>query len=184
VGIVLLTGLAVEPARARLPPRWRQAAVGTVVAVLALYALRTATRCATWHDEERLFGAAVASGSRSPRVWYNYGNALLQRGADQRAAEAFTGATQLAPNDAPMWMNLGVALQRQRAYEPAERAYRRAAELAPTDAQTYENLGSLYAARGDLAASRAAFATALRLDPQRVTARDALGAIDEFEGRR
>src|SRR5262249_10827474 len=59
-GIALLIGLAVEPARARLPLLWRRAAVGMVVAVLALYALRTASRCPTWHDEERLFGTAIA----------------------------------------------------------------------------------------------------------------------------
>ena len=143
--------------------------------------MRAAARCTTWHDEERLFGDAVAAGSPSPRVWYNYGNTLLQRGAEVAAAEAYAGAAERAPHDPAIWSNLGVAYQRQRAYAAAERAYRRAAELAPGDAQIYENLGILFVARGDLPAAREAFATAVRLDPQRSTSRRALAALQEHD---
>jgi tetratricopeptide (TPR) repeat protein len=177
-GFGMLAGLAAERARAGLRPAARRVATATAMVVLASWGVRSAARCAVWHDEERLFGAAVAAGSASPRVWYNYGNALLQRGAVDEAATAFEGAAARGPNDAAVWANLGVARQRQQAYDAAEHAYRRAAALAPRDAQILENLGTLYLARGDLAAARVAFATALRLDPQRPTARQALTALE------
>ena len=180
-GLAVLGGLGAERARARLSPGRVRAARGAIVLILALWALRSAARCAAWHDEERLFGTAVAAGSASPRVWYNYGNALLQRGAAGSAAEAFAGAARRAPQDAAIWTNLGVARQRQRSYEAAERAYRRANELAPRDAQILENLGTLYVARGDLAAARDAFTAALRVDPQRANSRRALRALADHD---
>ena len=164
-------------AAVRLPPVGRRAAWASALTVLAMWTWLTAARCLTWRDEERLFGAAVAAGSASPRVWYNYGNSLLQRGATAEAVAVFTGAAARAPHDAAIWTNLGVAEQRQRSYDAAERAYRRAAELAPRDAQIFENLGTLYLARGDRDAARTAFATALDLDPRRTTSRRALAAI-------
>jgi hypothetical protein len=180
-GLAVLGAMGAERARARLAPRWSRAVQGAVLVILALWGLRTAARCMDWYDEERLFGTAVAGGAESPRVWYNYGNALLRRGDPAGAAEVLAGAVRLAPQDAAIWTNLGVAQQRLRAYEAAERAYRRAAELAPRDAQILENLGSLYLARGDLEAARAAFAAALRIDPQRATARRALRALAEHD---
>jgi hypothetical protein len=72
-GLAVLIGMGIE----RLQPQWHRVARVAAVAVLALWAVRAAARCTTWHDEERLFGDAVAAGSPSPRVWYNYGNTLL-----------------------------------------------------------------------------------------------------------
>ena len=176
-GLGVLVGLGVARAGATMSPSGRRAAwVGTLV-VLATWTVLSAGRCLAWRDEERLFGSAVAAGSSSPRVWYNYGNTLLQRGAAAAAAAAFSGAAERAPRDAAIWMNLGVAEQRQGSYDAAERAYRRAAELAPRDAQIFENLGTLYLARGDLDAARSAFTTALEIDPGRPTSRRALAAI-------
>ena len=176
-GLGVLGALGVERAGAHMPRTARSALPVALAVLLAGWAGLTAWRCTVWHDEERLFGAAVAADSASPRVWYDYGNALLRRGAVDAAAVAYEGAVRRGPNDAAIWANLGVARQRQRSYDAAERAYRRAAELAPADARIYENLGTLYLTRGDLAAARAAFATALRLDPNRAIARRALASM-------
>lgn len=183
-GIGVLSGIGAQRVAARLPAAWRRAAIVSAALLMGIWATITAARCTLWHDEERLFGAAVADGSASPRVWYDYGNALLARGAVDDAAVAFEGAAERGPNDPAIWANLGVARQRQRSYEAAERAYRRAVDLAPRDAQIYENLGTLYVARGDLTAARAAFATALQLDPQRPLSHRALTAIDDAARRR
>jgi protein O-mannosyl-transferase len=183
-GLGVLAGLALERARARSSAAGRRALLAATLVVLAIWAVLTAERCTVWHDQERLFANAVAAGSASPRVWYNYGNALLRRGAVVEAATAFEGAAARGPNDAAVWANLGVARQRQGDYDAAERAYRQAAALAPDDAQIQENLGTLYLARGELEAARAAFTTALRLDPQRGTARHALQAMGSDAGQR
>jgi hypothetical protein len=176
-GVGMLVARSAERAAARGPLRVRRAVLASLFLLAFTWASLTAARCAVWHDEERLFGAAVAAGAASPRVWFNYGNVLLQRGAIDPAAEAFEGAAQRGPRDADIWTNLGVARQRQRSYDAAEHAYRRAAELAPQDARIAENLGTLYLARGDIAAARAAFLQAVRLDPERATAQRALAAI-------
>ena len=96
-------------AGAELAPVTRRAALAVTVLLLVFWAGRSAVRCVAWHDEEALFGAAVAAGSASPRVWYNYGNALLQHGAVAQAADVLEGAAQRAPGDAAIWTNLGVA---------------------------------------------------------------------------
>ena len=176
-GVGILAALGTVRVAAALSPRGRRAAWAGMLVVLAMWTALIAARMVTWHDEERLFGAAVAAGSSSPRVWYNYGNALLQRGAAAEAVVAFTAAAERAPHDAAIWTNLGVAQQRQRSYAAAERSYRRAAELAPRDAQIFENLGTLYLARRDLDAARSAFTTALELNPRLTTSRRALAAI-------
>ena len=155
-GLAVLAAMGVERAAAVLSPLGRRAVWTGALLVLGAWTSLSAVRCVAWHDEERLFGAAVEAGSSSPRVWYNYGNTLLRRGAAADAAVAFAGAAERAPHDAAIWTNLGVAHQRQHSYELAERAYRRAAELTPRDAQIFENLGTLYFARGDLAAAREA----------------------------
>jgi len=176
-GLGMLGGIGVCAAATRLAAPARRAGRAAAIGLLAIWCALTALRCLDWRDEERLFGAAVALGSASPRVWYDYGNALLRRGDAGAAAEAYEGAAERGPHDAEIWTNLGVARQRQGSYDAAERAYRRAAELAPRDAQILENLGTLYLARGDLVAARAAFTAALRLDPERPTSRRALAAI-------
>jgi hypothetical protein len=183
-GLGVLAALGTVRAGAAMSPIGRRVAWVGTLAVLAAWTALTAGRCLAWRDEERIFGTAVAAGSSSPRVWYNYGNTLLQRGAAAAAAGAFRGAAERAPRDAAIWTNLGVAEQRQRSYDAAERAYRRAAELAPRDAQIFENLGTLYLARGDLDAARAAFTIALDLDPRRTTSRRALAAIAQAQLQR
>ncbi len=182
-GLGALAGIGARRVGAQLAPAVRRAALVASALLLVFWAGLSAGRCAAWHDEERLFGAAVSLGSASPRVWYNYGNALLRRGAGAEAAEALEGAAQRAPRDAAIWTNLGVARQRLHAYDAAERAYRRAAELAPREAQIFENLGTLGLARGDLDAARSAFTTALQLDPRRAASQRALAAIEHAARR-
>jgi tetratricopeptide (TPR) repeat protein len=177
-GLGVLGGIAVQRVGALLSPPVRRAGLAAIALLLVGWAGLSAARCAVWHDEDSLFGDAVAAGAASPRVWYNYGNTLLQRGAVAEAADVFAGAVERAPRDAIIWTNLGVARQRQGSYDAAERAYRRAAELAPHDGRILENLGTLYLARGDLGAARVAFTSALELDPRLSTARRALAAIE------
>lgn len=177
-GLGVLAGIGAARVGSVLAPRLRRAALAASALLLAIWAALSATRCVAWHDEEALFGAAAARGSASPRVWYNYGNALLQRGAAAAAAAAFEGAAQRGPHDAAVWANLGVARQRLGDSDAAERAYRRAAELAPREAQIFEDLGTLYLARGDVDAARTAFTNALQLDPRRTISPRALAAIE------
>lgn len=175
LAILCASALARALRRAAAPLR---AAVATV-AVLALFGLglRTAVRVLDWRTEATLFGAAVAAGSLSPRVWFNFGNTLLARRDFRAAADAFAGAVERAPEDGGAWANLAVARQQAGDLDGAADAYARAIALRPDDAQLFENLGSLALRRSDPAAARAAFTRALQLDPQLERSRRALAAL-------
>lgn len=158
-----------------------RAARSLVIAGLGLIVLawcvRTAARTFDWSDEARLFGSAAEAGAASPRVWYNYGNALMRRGALAEAARAYREAVRRSPHDVAAWTNLGVALQRQGQLDEAIAAYRRAEAMAPPTALLLENLGIALFARGDVGAARESLVRALALDPERQGARKALRAI-------
>ncbi|MDX2169142.1 MAG: tetratricopeptide repeat protein [Deltaproteobacteria bacterium] len=176
-GLGLLVGLALARATARSTAlRW--AALAAILPILLGLAARTSLRVQDWRSERELFGAAVTAGAGSPRVWFNYGVALLEQGAFAAAADAFAGAIARAPNDGWAWANMALARQRAGDLDGAAAAYARAVELQPDDAQLFENLGTLALRRGDAAAARAAFTRALALDPGLSRSRRALEALD------
>lgn len=183
-GLAVLAAVALGRGAARLAARRAGLLRYAWFALLALLAARTALRAADWRDEKTLFGGAVAAGSRSPRVHYNLGNALLQRDELAAASGAFESAVRLAPGDGRAWANLGIVRQRQGDLLAALEAEERAATLLPADPVVRENLAALHLARGDLGAARAAFAEALRLDPTRHRARRALQALEAMAGSR
>jgi tetratricopeptide (TPR) repeat protein len=176
-GLGLLSALGIEAGRRRAAAPLRTAAVAVAIVVLLALAVRTTGRVFDWVAENELFGSAVAAGSLSPRVWFNYGNTLLERRHFGAAAEVFAHAVELAPDDAGAWANLAVARQQAGDLDGAADAYAHAIRLQPDDAQLFENLGSLALRRGDRGAARTAFARALQLDPQLERSRRALAAL-------
>jgi hypothetical protein len=172
--------IAVASTHAIAAARAPYSLVSLIASVLVLAcAARTVVRLQDWRDEAHLFASAVASGSASPRVWYNHGNALAQAGRWSDAAEAYRTTVRMAPHDIAAWSNLGVVLQRQGLIDAAVDAYTHAAGLAPPSAQLLENLGTAQLRRGDVAAARASFTRALAIEPQREMSRQALSAIDQ-----
>jgi len=180
-GVGALIALAATRLQARVSTRQQQLLAVVVLAVMAVWGVRTAVRVRDWHDEERLYRSAVAAGATSPRVWYNLGNVLLQRRASTEAAAAFRQALQQAPHDAEVWMNLGVALQSQGLLDGALAAYQQAQALGPPSGLLLENLGTLHLARRDLLAARQVFEQALALDPGLAKSRAALEAIERLQ---
>ncbi len=161
----------------RSAPSWRRAAVALLSSALVAWGLCTVRRQTDWRDEATLFATAAAAGSRSPRVWFNHGNALLAAG-DSASATAFETASRLAPGDAEIWMNLAISRQRLGDFAAAADAYERAVELAPSDPRIWENFATLEIARGDRDAARAALARVMDLDPSRARARQALDTLN------
>jgi len=132
-GIAVLLGLALRTAASHLSAGGVRVLRIAAALVLVALALRTAVRVRDWRDERELFGSAAAAGSRSPRIWYNYGNALMASEETRAAAiDAYRVGLQLAPNDALLWLNLGVALHRSGEYAEARRAYERSLAIAPS----------------------------------------------------
>ncbi|MEO8604303.1 MAG: tetratricopeptide repeat protein [bacterium] len=179
IGMLVAVGIAALWAGMGMLQRRVLLAFGAAVAISC--AVGTARRVRDWHDEERLFGGAVAAGAASPRVWFNYGVALLERGAFATAAGAFEGAVARAPTDGGAWANLAVARQQAGDLGGAADAYARAIALTPDDAQLFENLGTLHLARGDAVAAQAAFTRAVGLDPTRRRSHQALAALQQLQ---
>ena len=181
-GLAALSGIAIDRLLNQLPRYGRLALAASGSLVLAVWGIQTASRTLQWRDEAMLFRSAAVAGSISPRVWYNLGNVLMQRGDAGSAVIALRRASELAPSDAEVWTNLAVALQSRGLLDAAQQAYQRAEELSPANALLLENMGTLYLARGDLEAARRAFARSLALDPQRAKSRAAIQAIDQRSG--
>jgi hypothetical protein len=176
-GLGVLGAIALERGLRRAAAPLRAAAATVAVVALLGLSLRTALRVTDWVAENELYSSAIAAGSLSPRVWFNYGNTLLEHGHFRAAADAFAGAAERAADDAGAWANLAVARQQAGDLDGAAEAYAHAIRLQPNDAQSFENLGTLALRRGDPAAARAAFTQALQLDPHLERSRRALAAL-------
>jgi tetratricopeptide (TPR) repeat protein len=182
-GIAVLIGLGLERLIGAASARRRWAALATALLVTGALGARTYARGADWQSEERLYAAAVRSGSRSPRVYYNLANIRLERGDAAEAAALYEAALRLAPGDGQSWTNLGVARERLGDLDGARDAYENAARLLPANAMVWENLGALHIARGDLDAARRALGRALAIDPTRPNARAALDTLERLPPR-
>ena len=105
------------------------------------------------------------------------GVALLASAEGARAADAFTAALAIDPNDAETQYNHGVALQMLRRKDEAVAAYRRALALSPDMVAAEFNLATLYQEQGATDSAIAAYRRVLARDPTDVSAYKNLGEI-------
>jgi len=74
---------------------------------------------------------------------YQDGLADAAKGNQEKAADRFQKAIQLAPRFYEAFISLGLARQRQAQIQPAETAFQRAHELAPQSAEAKTRLGGI-----------------------------------------
>ncbi|KAL7740030.1 hypothetical protein ACLKA6_016875 [Drosophila palustris] len=108
--------------------------------VLSSFSLRTVQRNRDWHNEEQLFGSAVAINP--PKALGNLGGVLSSRRRFEEAKLALGAAIRHRPNMADVHFNLGMVHQQQENYSAAVPFYRRAIELRPQLAVAYLNLAT------------------------------------------
>ncbi len=112
------------------------------VALAVLYAGRTVSRNADWHDHITLFSSAAEVSPNSSLVQANLANALLyQRGDAAGAARHALEAIRIEPGDPAAYLTLGDALVKLGDLAQAVKAYARVEQLAAGSA------GALEAAR-------------------------------------
>ena len=137
--------------------------------VLALYAVRTWTRNAVWHDPLTFFSAMVVDAPRSARSHREIGTALAAAGRFDESRRAFERALAIKPRDPATLYNLGNALVQAQQIEQAIDAYTGALEVKPDFADALENLGNAESLRGDHEAALTWMRRALTLTPRSAT---------------
>jgi tetratricopeptide (TPR) repeat protein len=88
-----------------------------------------------------------------------------QQDLERCAEQAWTGAANLAPEDANPLLALGILLFERGELGQAEQLFNAARALAPDSPEVYNNLGLIYAQQGDHERAVAAFQKALELEP-------------------
>jgi protein O-mannosyl-transferase len=109
------------------------------VALALLYAGRTMSRNADWHDHVTLFSSAAEVSANSSLVQANLANALLYRKGDAAgAARHAMEAIRIEPGDPAAYMTLGDALVKLGDLVQAVEAYARVEQLAAGSAGAQE----------------------------------------------
>lgn len=98
-------------------------------------------------------------------VAFNRGISAAQARDWQTAAEAFSEAIRLDPNDARPYRHRGAAYLHQAEYDQALADLDEALRLAPDDAHAVYNRGVAYVQKNDLDRALADFGEAIRLNP-------------------
>ncbi|MEJ5365523.1 MAG: tetratricopeptide repeat protein [Desulfosoma sp.] len=145
--------------------RWPKA--GVIVAVAAIVALGAAThgRNRVWRDPVRLWQEAIERNPNNARAYNNLGQALMDRGENERAQKAFETALNLRPNSFDAQLNLGLSLARRGLIGEAVPAFQRALALRPENPKALYNTALAYHKMRLYDTARSYYERALHADP-------------------
>jgi tetratricopeptide (TPR) repeat protein len=192
IGLVLVAAWLLArlwPARAGALRPWL---VGVALLVIAAQGVATRAQLAPWRDSETLFRDMLADAPGVPRLHYELGNALRQKGRMQEAMVEYRralGRSPFFPYECPPEIaasahnNLAILLARQGDAHGAVEHWRAALEAKPGNANTHHNLGVALADRGQRAEAIHHFQEALRLDPDNAITHVYLGRLLAQDGR-
>ncbi|WP_158807536.1 methyltransferase domain-containing protein [Beijerinckia sp. L45] len=113
----------------------------------------------------------------------HYGLILWDQGKPETAAQVFTGAVALVPQDARIWTDLAGALNASGQLHQAAACMEEALFRDKMQADGWLRLGSIRSALDDASGAEQALTTALALDPGLTDARLSLGLVF-FHGKR
>jgi tetratricopeptide (TPR) repeat protein len=165
-----------EKAAARRP-LWRQALLGALAVVAALYSIRIVTRNRDWHDDVTLYTKTLAVSPNAYHIRNNLGTVYWRQGRVEAAEREWLEALRLAPKNAIILNNLGLAETQQKHYAEAVEYLKRAMRLKPNYTEPHLKLGTAYAEMGRRAEAELQLRAAVALSPLSVEARNALGKL-------
>lgn len=161
--------------------RWAWA--GLMAIGLSLFGWRTFLWNGAWQDEERIARTIIATNPNSYLGQINLGNALLDKGRNEEAIQAFQEAVRLRPNYTQAFVHLAKALQTQGRLGDAEQAYREVLRRDPNSPEAHNNLGNLLGFQGKQEESIVEYREAIRLRPDFLPAHYNLAISLEDQGK-
>jgi tetratricopeptide (TPR) repeat protein len=192
IGLVLVVAWLLARLWTARAGRLRPWLLGVALVVIAGECLATRAQLAPWRDSESLFRDMLADAPGVPRLHYELGNALRQKGRMQEAMLEYRqalGRSPFFPYECPPEIsasahnNLAILLARQGDSSGAVEHWKAALEARPGNANTHHNLGIALADRGQRAEAIRHFTEALRLDPGNAITHVYLGRLLAQAGR-
>ncbi len=141
------------------------------------------SKAGNFHEAARLLEGPAAERPNDAALQLEYGNALVQSGATDRALAAFDRVLALSPQNGTALTNRSYALNRLGRHVEAESAARRALELASDDPAAANNLAHALKLQGRFAESAAILEPVVARDPRRLEALNNLGDCRRALGR-
>lgn len=127
----------------RLHERFRRGTVAGGLLVIVLLATATVLRNLDWRDDLSLFSSAARTEPANPRIHYNLGTALLERGDLAGAERELRAAIESPLDKANALGQLGYLAAMRNDLGEAERYFTAAVEANPSNAETQFNLALL-----------------------------------------
>ena len=154
----------------------RRLIVAVAAVTLVLLASVTAVQVSRWRDTDTLFQYALSVTHDNLVIEYNYGYALMQRGAYDRAIPHFAEAVRIEPRFFAALLYMALSLEQQGKPGEAISYYERALAVRPTP-EVRTNLGLVLAREGRMAEAVAQLNEVLRLTPDSAEAHSNLGGV-------
>ena len=154
----------------------------TNVVAARLAAVRE-SKAGNFREAARLLEGPAAERPNDATLQLEYGNALVQAGANEKAIAAFDRVIALNPKTVAAHTNRSYALNKLSRHVEAESAGRRAIELAPDDPAAANNLAHALKLQGRFAESAAILEPIVARDPKRLEALNNLGDCRRALGR-
>jgi tetratricopeptide (TPR) repeat protein len=152
-----------------------------LVAILAIFAVRTLYRNADWKDDLTLALATLKTSS-SPIMSNKAALEYRKRGDLDKAVVFLQEAIRQRPDYAPYHYELGVTFAQRGLMDQAIEEYRQAIRLKPDYLSAYSNLGMIYANRNQLDDAIHVFGVFLQIDPNVAEAYNNLGTVYARKG--
>ena len=166
--------------------RWAgRASLPIFLAAAAGLGAATIHRNQTYLSEVALWTNNVAVMPGNARAHNNLGKALYLMGDAPEAAEQYTQALRLQPDDNPeVQYNLGLCFLQEGRWPEAISRFSEALHLAPENADAHLSLGNAFAQSGRLQEAMEQYRTALQINPDFADAHYNLGNIWLMMGRK
>ncbi|MBW1683633.1 MAG: tetratricopeptide repeat protein [Deltaproteobacteria bacterium] len=192
IGLVLVVAWLLARLWSARAGTWRPWLLAAALVVIGGECVATRAQLAPWRDSEALFRDMLADAPGVPRLHYELGNALRQKGRMQEAMREYRqalGRSPYFPYECPPEIaasahnNLAILLARQGDLSGAVEHWRAALEAKPGNANTHHNLGIALTDRGQGVEAMRHFTEALRLDPGNAVTHVYLGRLLAQAGR-
>jgi tetratricopeptide (TPR) repeat protein len=145
--------------------RYRQVILGTC-ATIVVFALAFCASLQTghWRDSKSLYEHALKVTIENYRVCYNFGLALTENHAFDKAIVLFQRAIRLKPDSHQGYSNIGVCYTQLGKWPEAIEAFKQAVKIKPDYVKGHYNLGLAYVNIGDKEAATEQYEILKQLD--------------------